>query len=391
MSFPVRTSLTTALPLLACLVPLISASCSPKACALNDHNCDQVPDDIGVPGYGTSGEWLRVDTNNDGILDSYGIDEDGDGVIDGVAIDVNGDGFFDGIDRDYDGIADRVTGDPPPGSGGAPGGSGGAPSTGGAPPGTGGTPPSTGSCLTATPKHSPTGTSTGQYAQIDTWRQNCDDVSLCPAVQYKFLANGWGMGWQSHSLTYGGTKLLVDSYNGNKGSDYSPAGYPAVFCGFYSNIQSGSCGLPASIASLTEIDTGLRWAAGTQGSDYNVSYDIWLGNGTNFASFLMLWLHDPASDQPVGQATASNVIVGSDPARWTVWTGTHQGSPIVSYVRPPGEDSMSYTFDVLEFVRHAKANYNLPGDTIMSVAAGFEIWNGPVAGLRIEDFCVDVR
>jgi len=389
MSFSARTSLALALPLLAFLPSLLSASCAPKACALNDADCDQVPDDIGAPSRGTAGEWLKVDTNKDGMLDSYGIDEDGNGTIDGVGLDLNADGFYDAIDRPdaqgtYDGVADKITGSPAEGSGGAPG-------SGGASPGSGGAPPTTGSCLTATPSHSPGGTATGQYQQVDTWRANCADFNTCPAVQYKFLANGWGTNWQSHSITYAGTQLSIDSYLGSEGIDFSPAGYPAVFCGLYSDIQSGECGLPATIASLSRLDSGMRWSAGSAGTDYNVSYDIWIGNGTTQTAFLMLWLHDPASDQPVGSATASNVMVGSDPARWTVWTGTHQGMRIVSYVRPPGEDSMSYSFDVLEYVRHAQQNYALPGDTIMSVAGGFEIWNGPVTGLKIEDFCVDAH
>jgi len=425
MSFPARTSLALALPFLACLptvFALTSCGASSQACAINDSPpCDGVPDDIGVALYGTSGQWLEADTNNDGLGDGYAIDEDGDGNADGVAIDVNGDGFYDGIDRNGDGQADRITGDvtaPPPGSGGStstggqtstggtvtggggapPSNTGGTPGTGGTPPttggttGTGGTSPNfTGSCLTASPVHSGTTTTSGKDVQANTWRQNCSDVSQCPAVQYKFIANGWGPNWQSHTLTYGGTKLAVDAYQGSQGSNYEPAGYPTVFCGLYSNIQSGACGLPASINSLSEIDTGLKWTAGTTGSDYNVAYDIWIGNGNNLSAYLMVWMRDPPNAQPAGSVQANNVYVGDDPKRFDVWAGSVNNHPIVNYVRPANEVSNNDAFDAMDFVHHAQQNYNLPGDTVLAVAVGFEIWNGPVAGLKIDDFCVEVH
>jgi hypothetical protein len=427
MSFPARTSLALAFPFLACLPTVFAlASCgASKGCALNDYNCDQVPDDIGEPLYGTSGQWLEADTDNDGLGDGYAIDEDGDGNADGVAIDVDKDGLYDGIDRNGDGIADRTTGEAQPGSGGSgSGGSGGSgsggrtgtggtvtsgggapPSNTGGTPGGGGTPPTTGgttgtggtspnfvgSCLTPSPVHSGTTTTSGKDVQANTWRQNCSDVATCPAVQYKFIANGWGPNWQSHTLTYGGTKLSVDAYAGSQGSNYEPAGYPTVFCGLYSNIQSGACGLPAPINSIQEIDTGLKWTAATQGSDYNVAYDIWIGNGNNLSAYLMVWMRDPPNAQPAGSVTANNIYVGDDPKRWDVWTGSVNNHPIVNYVRPANEVSNSDAFDAMDFVDHAKQNYNLPGDTLLAVAVGFEIWNGPVAGLKVDDFCVEVH
>ncbi len=36
-------------------------------------------------------------------------------------------------------------------------------------------------------------------------------------------------------------------------------------------------------------------------------------------------------------------------------------------------------------------NFNLPGNKLLSVAIGFEIWNGPVTNLVTEDFYVDVN
>jgi hypothetical protein len=392
-------------------LPLVTASsmflpaCREKQCATNDLNCDEVPDDIGTPVYDANGVWVDGDFNGDHIGDGKAIDENGDGKIDGVGIDRNNDGFIDSIDRDGDGRADKTTGVGELGTGGSPGaggaGSGGAPpNVGGLAAGgsaSGGSAGPTTTCLSATAVQSAGDTISGsddgaRYYKANTYRQACADFQQCPPVQYRFIANGWGPNWQSHTLTFAGSTFSVDAFQGTRGDGYEPAGYPTMFCGLYSNEQSGACGLPALVSSLSELNTGLRWSHnGGQGTDYNVAYDIWMANGSTFAGFLMVWYRDPPMNQPAGRVVANNVVVGSDPAPWDVWTGTVNGSPIVNYVRKSGEESYDFSFDVLDFVNHAKTNYALPGDTIQSVAIGFEIWSGPVAGLKVEDFCVDVH
>lgn len=36
-------------------------------------------------------------------------------------------------------------------------------------------------------------------------------------------------------------------------------------------------------------------------------------------------------------------------------------------------------------------NLECPGDDVLAVAGGFEIWPGPVTGLELEDFRLDIR
>ncbi len=98
-------------------------------------------------------------------------------------------------------------------------------------------------------KYQGSGDSTAQYAEGDVYRDG---------VGYKFIANGWGMGWQSHSISWLGTSFTVKSLNGTLSSDYSPAGYPSMFCGLYSKKQSDTCGLPITITSAKSIKTGWR-------------------------------------------------------------------------------------------------------------------------------------
>lgn len=400
---------------------LTLAACSSSSGGF-DANNDKVADGLGS----------LVDSDGDGFADS--IDIDGDGLPDGLGIDTNGDGMVDGLllDTDCDGIYESVSknkdktpeymiqppgptpGCGPTGSGGsAPGsGGGGSPQVGGSPPvggsgpsvggapSAGGTPaaggmPAAGGAQTgsggaafvegglgASPSYIGSGKTTDRYAEEEVYRNG---------TPYRFIANGWGTNWGSHSISWRGTSFIVESLTGSQGSDYSPAGYPTMFCGLYSEKQVDGCGLPASISSLQTIKTGWAWSGPSSGQ-YNAAWDIWIGDGGQLKSYLMVWLRDPPGQQPAGAAAAANVQVPNVPGTWSVWTGNVNNRPIVNYVKPEGQDLSELEFDVMDFYEHAKSrNYNLPGGQIMAVAIGFEVWNGPVSNIETKDFYVHVN
>lgn len=382
-----------------------------------------------------------VDANRDGIADSIDINHDGkaDGPevvatvngkdVVGLALDVDCDGIFDAIDTNGDGLPDletsreHVTLKPcftnpvaggGSGSGGASGmagspGMGGSTSMGGKP-GMGGSgnagsshggggsiAGSTGMAGAGTAggnsgselghgTYQGSGSSTDRYAEDDLYRNG---------VGYKFIANGWGTGWQSHNITWNGTSFVVASLNGSQGSDYSPAGYPTVFCGLYSKKQSiDKCGLPATISALKSVKTGWRWKANGNNGQYNAAWDIWLSeDGQNISSYLMVWLRDPPGQQPAGSAALAGATVKGLPGTWSMWRGTVMGHPIVNYVQPEGHDLSELEFDVLDVYRDAigRPGVSLPGSKILAVAVGFEVWNGPITNLVNEDFYVDVK
>lgn len=366
------------------LLPASLWACASSSSAF-DANGDRVADDLG----------RTVDTTGTGYADQ--IDIDGDGIKDGPGVDTNGDGFVDalGLDTDCDGYFDAITTRPdkapefktsripdwiPPGC--EPTGTGGTPPTGS---GGGGNPPSGG--LGTMPTYQGSGITTDRYDEGAIYRNR---------VPYMFIANGWGAGWQSHRISWNGTSFTVDSLNGTQGTDYSPAGYPTMFCGSYSipaKLSPGNCGLPAAISSLRSVRTGWAWDAAGQTGQYNAAWDIWLSNdGVNLSSYLMVWLRDPPGQQPAGAATAANVSVANVPGTWNVWVGTVNGRPIVNYVKPEGQDIYELEFDVLDFHRDAVTRgYTLPGSHMLSVAIGFEIWNGPVSGIASKDFYVHVE
>jgi hypothetical protein len=62
-------------------------------------------------------------------------------------------------------------------------------------------------------------------------------------------------------------------------------------------------------------------------------------------------------------------------------------------VRREGTDSHEIEFDVLDFVRDAEMRgLTIPGSThIRAVAVGFEIWEGPIEGLKSLDFYAKVN
>lgn len=212
---------------------------------------------------------------------------------------------------------------------------------------------------------------------------------------YFFMANGWGPNFQSQTVSWNGTAFTVQSLQGQQGPNYEPASYPTVFCGVYSDSQSGACGLPATLDSIGSLRTGWAWNANGNAGEYNAAYDIWMGTGPNREShsgYLMVWYREPPGQQPAGALRERSVTVQNVPGTWDIWTGTVFNRPIINWVRAEGADTSSMEFDILDFVRDAQARgLQIPGTHVLSVAVGFEIWNGPITNLESVDFYVDVQ
>jgi Glycosyl hydrolase family 12 len=229
------------------------------------------------------------------------------------------------------------------------------------------------------------GMSTDQYAKNNVKRNG---------VSYVVVGNGWGPNWMNHSISWEGTAFTIISLNGSEGSNYEPAAYPAAVCGKYGSIVSGACGLPAATASITSLKTGWRWKANGNDAEYNAAYDIWIsaGDTTNLGGYMMVWLREPAGQQPAGTLAEFDVTVPGLPGKWDIWVGKVNNLPIINWVQVEGNDMPEIEFDFMDLVKDAPGRgYTLPGSKILAVAAGFEIWNGPITNLVSEDFYVDVR
>jgi hypothetical protein len=390
---------------LVCAFALLSAcGSSSKDLPALDKNHDTVADDLGtLVDANQDGVADGIDINHDGTLDGPGVDTNKDGKVDALALDTDCDGFYESTDTTGDGEPDFHTRreDPPavvPSCKYNPldmGGSGGASSMGGSGAMAGSTSMSGsggsgggGTVVSQLGKGSyqGTGDSTDQYAEEDVYRDG---------IGYKFIANGWGDKWQNHRISWNGTSFKVLSLNGSQGANYSPAGYPTMFCGFYSKKQSaGGCGLPGAVTSLKSVRTGWRWQANGNSGQYNAAWDIWLGNSETdpLTAYLMVWLRDPPGQQPAGSAATAGATVPGLPGTWSIWTGNVNGHPIVNYVKGEGQDLPELEYDVLDVYRDAiKRGFSLPGSKIMAVAVGYEVWNGPITNLVTDDFYVDVK
>jgi hypothetical protein len=74
-------------------------------------------------------------------------------------------------------------------------------------------------------------------------------------VPYILITNGWGPGFESHTIAWNGTSFLVEAMSGMRGSSGQPASYPTVFCGRYSVMEVPNCGLPRAIDQITSLKT----------------------------------------------------------------------------------------------------------------------------------------
>jgi len=230
-----------------------------------------------------------------------------------------------------------------------------------------------------------TGQSTERYQKADVTRDG---------QNYFLMANGWGPGFQSQSISWSGTSFTVESMVGTEGPNYQPASYPTVFCGAYSDSRSGECGLPAALDSMGALKTGWSWRPNGNDGEYNAAYDIWMGTSTersSFSGFLMVWYREPVGQQPAGSRMLTGVTVANVTGTWDIWTGSVGNRPIINWVRAEGQDTTDMEFDVLDFVRDAQMRgLQVPGTHVLSVAVGFEMWS-PVTNLQSLDFYVDVQ
>ena len=247
--------------------------------------------------------------------------------------------------------------------------------------------PTTGAPGFGTPAQGGAGTSTAKDFGAEVTRDG---------ASYRFITNWWGTGWVDANVSYNGTGFTVTSATGTSMPDGTPIGYPATYCGRYSeNAAHGDCGLPAAYSTIDKLWTGWKWNASDRGQ-YNAAWDIWLGTASAFQSYLMVWLRDPPGRQPAGGSVINNVTVAGVPGTWNIRYGTVNSRPIVNYVRVEGQDACEFEFNVMDFINDAQmrsattTGLTLPGDTVRAVAVGFELWTGPFTTVTSEDFYVDL-
>jgi hypothetical protein len=64
-----------------------------------------------------------------------------------------------------------------------------------------------------------------------TQEQYLGEDAVRNGMNYRMITNGWGMNWVSHDISWNGTSMVINDYEGTRQSNGAPAGYPSVFCG----------------------------------------------------------------------------------------------------------------------------------------------------------------
>jgi hypothetical protein len=268
------------------------------------------------------------------------------------------------------------------------GNSGGAPGSGGAAPVN--TAPITSTACTDTA--SGAATISGQYAGT-TLSANGG------TKQYRLAANWWGK-YNGQSIAYSGLSFTLQNPNAVASTDNNPIGYPTMYIGTYSGVDTVGSNLPKQVSALTTVPTVLSTNAAEGARDqFNAAYDVWftptstkLGSGEYAppagGAYLMVWMFKPTMRQPRGSIRKSGQTIAGIAGKWNVWVdGTNP--PCISYVSVDPINGLD--FDLNAFIQDSVANsYGITSSMYLSVVfAGFEVWAGG-DNLKIHNFCAKV-
>jgi len=174
----------------------------------------------------------------------------------------------------------------------------------------------------------------------------------------------------------------------------SPGAYPSIYQGCHWGTCSSNSVLPLPVSSLASASSS--WST-TQPNPapstdaWDVAYDLWFNHAsmTNTrpdGAELMIWLnHQPfnASPQPNGSPVDTVTLNGIS---YQVWYRADASPPYIAYEMTEGTASVS-NLDLLAIINDATFNrhYIDPSWYLISVEAGFELWNGG-AGLATNSF-----
>lgn len=236
------------------------------------------------------------------------------------------------------------------------------------------------------------------FAATTTICSKYDSVSIRPDSNiYKVQNNIWNDidGSQCLDVNELTGNFVVSSSTHSKPTNGAPAAYASTYKGcHWGNCTSDTTsGMPIQLSNVLRATSSWKTVQTTGVDIYNASYDIWLNttptaSGQPDGAEIMIWLNKEGAIQPTGSPVASDVIL--DGAKWQVWKGVNNGIPVVSYVRNVGT-TVARNLNLKSFFGDAKTrgyiNYNL---YLVSVQAGFEIWEGG-EGLVSNSFSVLVE
>jgi hypothetical protein len=235
----------------------------------------------------------------------------------------------------------------------------------------------------------------GRYG---TFRPNVD------GFEYFLQVNQWNS-TEPQVMAYGGEYFFkMTQQDAVVPTNGGPTGFPSMFIGANANNATQGSNLPKQVSALSSVPTTWIWSDNGLMADevaniWNSTYDVWFstipqGEPDAFGpsgGYLMVWLYDPPSAQPIGRVMYPGVTIEGVDGTWDVWVGPNGGRPCISYVRT--EPSHVLSTDLNFFIRDAVENRPatiLNEWYLTNVFIGFEIWQGG-AGLETTSFCAIVN
>jgi hypothetical protein len=218
---------------------------------------------------------------------------------------------------------------------------------------------------------------------------------------FTFCNNG-NVAFQIKSTAITAPEPPSGNYLPSIGDPYGPGAYPNLYYGCNGSgvdCTSGS-GLPLQVSAMTGggVVTSSYNTTVVNAGEWDDSYDIWF-NPTKTTGGLgdlemMIWLDSEGGATPAGTESNTPVTIGG--ITYNVYYGNNDGT--ISYKMASGQTRTSVTnLDIGAFAANAAANhYGKDGGMTSSwylenVQAGFEDFNGNVAGLTVNNFSVTVK
>jgi Glycosyl hydrolase family 12 len=188
----------------------------------------------------------------------------------------------------------------------------------------------------------------------------------------------------------GRADFTVTSSSASNASPQAPAAYAEIFRGCHWGACTSNSGLPLQVSGLGNPSTSWNTTQDASG-EWDVAYDIWFNDtptasGQPNGAELMIWLNSKGTAAiPSG---APKVTI--DGTRYyfieSLRTSGTVSWPLLSY-KPVSSGTMSVSkLKISSFVQDSVARgYIQPAMYLISVEAGFEIWNGGI-GLETNSF-----
>ncbi len=198
--------------------------------------------------------------------------------------------------------------------------------------------------------------------------------------------------------TDGQPEFTVTNSSITESAGGAPGAYPSIYTGCHwgSCTTGGLAAHPLPLSDLGAQRVRSTWATTEPSGSkdvYDVAYDIWINptpttSGAPDGTELMIWINHRGNVHPAGHEIAANVRIGG--RRYDIWLNPGSGSGDgIAFEMTKTRTGVSQ-LNVGQLIKYCESHgYTSPSWYLISVEAGFEIWQGS-AGLTTSQFSVSV-